>query len=101
MYWQIFEFQLRALSTDYGLVLTLGAIASFIGFLTGYFMQNRTTQRMKAISAAIPTSGGKPPPEQQTEMKALSETVARGGQITAVMLALALLGMSIAQYVVL
>lgn len=101
MYWQIFEFQLRALSTGYGLVLTLGAIASFIGFLTGYFMQNRTTQRMKAISAAIPTSGGKPPPEQQTEMKALSETVARGGQITAVMLALALLGMSIAQYVVL
>jgi uncharacterized membrane protein len=60
MYWQIFEFQLRALSTGYGLMLTLGAVAGFIGFLTGYFMQNRITQRMKAISATIAASGGHP-----------------------------------------
>ena len=101
MDWEIFEFRLAALSTGYGLVLTLGAIAGFIGLLTGYFMQNRTTGKMKALSAAIGASGGPPTPEQQAEMQALSATVTRGGQITSVMLALAILGMSIAQYVVL
>jgi uncharacterized membrane protein len=99
MYWEIFEFRLNALSTGYGLMLTLGAIAGFIGFLTGYFMQNRTTGKMKTISNSIVTSGGPPTPEQQAEMKSLSETVSRGSQITSVFLALALLGMSIAQYV--
>ena len=100
MYWQIFEFQTGALTTGYGLVLTLGAIAGFMAFLTGYFMQNRTTGKMKALSAEIGAGGGPPSPEQQAEMKALSETVTKGAQITSVFLALALLGMSIAQYVV-
>ena len=100
MYWQIFEFRVNALSTGYGLVLTLGAIAGFIGFLTGYFMQNRTTGKMKALFATITASKGPPTPEQQAEMKALSEVVGKGSQITSVFLALALLGMSIAQYVV-
>lgn len=99
MYWEIFEFKSAALSTGYGLMLTLGAIAGFIGLLTGYFMQNRTTGKMKALSAAIGAAGGPPTPEQQAEMQALSSTVTRGGQITSVMLALAILGMSIAQYV--
>jgi hypothetical protein len=99
MYWEIFEFRLDALSTGYGLMLTLGGIAGFIGFLTGYFMQNGTTRKMKAISKSIALSGGPPSPEQQAEMKSLSETVSRGSQITSVFLALALLGMSIAQYV--
>jgi hypothetical protein len=53
---------------------------------------------MKLLSGSIAASGGPPSPEQQAEMKSLSETVSRGGQITAVFLALALLGMSIAQY---
>lgn len=99
MYWQIFEFRLDALSTGYGLMLSLGAIAGFIGFLSGYFLQNRTVRKMKSISSAIAASGGPPSPEQQAEMKSLSDTMSRGGQITSVFLALALLGMSIAQYV--
>jgi uncharacterized membrane protein len=99
MYWQIFNFRLSALSSGYGLMLTLGAIAGFIGLLTGYFLQNRITVKMKALSESIAAAGGPPTPEQQTEMKSLSETVTRGGQITSVSLALALLGMSVAQYV--
>lgn len=100
MYWQIFEFRLDALSTGYGLMLTLGAIAAFIGFVVAYFMQNRNIRRMKAISDSMAMAGGPPTPEQQAEMKSLSATVIRGGQITSVFLALALLGMSIAQYFV-
>jgi uncharacterized membrane protein len=99
MYWQIFNFRLSALSSGYGLMLTLGAIAGFIGLLTGYFLQNRITVKMKALSESIAAAGGPPTPEQQAEMKSLSETVTRGGQITSVSLALALLGMSVAQYV--
>ncbi len=54
---------------------------------------------MKAVSNSIAASGGPPSPEQQAEMKFLSGIVSRGSQITSVFLALALLGMSIAQYV--
>ncbi len=99
MYWELFEFRLNTLSSGYGLMLTLGAIAGFIGFLTGYFMQNRTTKKMKKLSLSIAATGEPPSPEQQAELKSLSETVSRGSQITSVFLALALLGMSIAQYV--
>jgi uncharacterized membrane protein len=99
MYWQIFSFRLSALSYGYGLILTLGSIAGFIGFLTGYFMQNRYTNKMKVLSESFAAAGEPPTPEQQGEMKSLAETVSRGSQITAVFLALALLGMSIAQYV--
>jgi hypothetical protein len=99
MYWEIFEFRLSALSYGYGLMLTLGAVAGFIALLTGYFMQNRTTNKMKILSLSIAASGGPPSSEQQVEMKSLSETVAKGSQITSIFLALSLLGMSIAQYV--
>jgi uncharacterized membrane protein len=99
MYWEIFEFRLSALSYGYGLMLTLGAVAGFIALLTGYFMQNRITNKMKTLSLTIAASGGPPSPEQQAELKSLSETVSRGSQVTSVFLALALLGMSIAQYV--
>jgi len=98
MYWELFEFRLNTLSSGYGLMLTLGAIAGFIGFLTGYFMQNRTTKKMKTLSLSIAAAGKPPSPEQQAELKSLSETVSRGSQITSVFLALSLLGMSIAQY---
>lgn len=99
MYWQIFNFRLSALSNGYGLLLTLGAIAGFIGFLTGYFMQNRNTQKMKVLSESFASAEAPPTAEQQEEMKSLAATVSRGSQITAVFLALSLLGMSIAQYV--
>jgi uncharacterized membrane protein len=99
MYWQIFNFRLSALSNGYGLILTLGSIAGFIGFLTGYFMQNRNTHKMKVLSESFAGASEPPTPEQQAEMKSLAGTVSRGSQITAVFLALALLGMSIAQYV--
>lgn len=98
MYWEIFEFRLTALSSGYGLMLTLGGVAGLIGFFTGYFMQNRIIKSMKLLSSTIAASGAPPSPEQQAEMKSLSETVTKGGQITSVFLALALLGMSVAQY---
>lgn len=100
MYWEIFGFKLSALRTGYGLTLTLGALSALIAFVVGYYMQNLGIKRMKAISTSIAASGGPPSPEQQAEMKSLSDSVARGGQITSVFLAFALLGMSIAQYVV-
>jgi uncharacterized membrane protein len=99
MYWQLFNFRVNVLSSGYGLVLTLGSIAGFIGFLTGYFMQNRNTKRMKALSESFAAADGPPTPDQLAEMKSLAATVSRGSQITAVFLALSLLGMSVAQYV--
>lgn len=99
MYWQISGFSASFLSSGYGLVLTLGGIAGFLALLSGYFIQNRTMERMKTLGAAMGAAGGPPTPEQQAEMGRLAQTVARGGQITTFMLVIALIGMSVAQYV--
>lgn len=98
MYWQISGFREGFLASGYGLTLTLGAVAGFIALLTGYFIQNRTIQRMKKLGAAMGAAGGPPTPEQQAEMGRLAQAVTRGGQITTVLLVLALVGMSVAQY---
>lgn len=98
MYWQLSGFRISFLSSGYGLLLTLGGLAGAIALIPGYFMQNRSIQRMKALSAAIGASGGPPTAEQQAEMQSLSQTLTRGGQITTFILVLALIGMSVAQY---
>jgi hypothetical protein len=53
---------------------------------------------MKAVAAEMEAAGGPPTPEQMAVMKAGSEQIALGTRIAAVLMTIALLGMSIAQY---
>jgi uncharacterized membrane protein len=99
MYWQLSGFRVSFLSSGYGLFLTIGGIAGFFALVTGYTMQYRSIQGMKALSAVIGASGGPPSPEQQARMRALSQTLMRGGQITTAIMVVALTGMAVAQYV--
>jgi len=54
---------------------------------------------MKALGVAMGATGVAPTPDQLAEMESLGKSVAQGGQITAVLMALALVAMSVAQYI--
>jgi uncharacterized membrane protein len=99
MYWQLSGFRASFLSSGYGLFLTIGGTAGFFALLSGYVLQYRSIQGMKALSAAIGAAGGPPSPEQQARMRSLSQTLTRGGQITTAIMVVALIGMAVAQYV--
>lgn len=100
MYWRITDFQWKLISTSYATVLGLGGIAGILAFGAGYYLINRPTQRMKALAVAMGASEGPPTPDQLAEMRSLGNAVAQGGRVTATLMALALLGMALAQYII-
>lgn len=98
MYWRLSGFRASYLTTGYGLVLTLGAIAGLLALGAGYGMQYRVIQKMKALRAEIEAGGGPPSSEQMAKMQSLAQSAATGARVTTTFLVLALIGMSVAQY---
>lgn len=100
MYWRLSGFRPNFLTTGYGLVLTLGSIAGILAFGAGYGMQYRVIQKMKALRAEIEAGGGPPSPDQVAKMQSLVQSAGTGARVTTILLVLALIGMSIAQYAI-
>jgi hypothetical protein len=98
MYWRLSGFRPGYLTTGYGLILTLGGIAGLLALGTGYGMQYRVIQKMKALRAEIEASGGPPSSDQMAQMQSLAQSAATGARVTTALLVLALIGMSVAQY---
>jgi uncharacterized membrane protein len=99
MYYIIFDGSTDALGSGYGLSLTIGAISGILALIVGLMFQGRSSMKMKAVMAEMEAADGPPSPEQLAVMKAGSEQIALGTRIGAVLMTIALLGMSIAQYI--
>jgi len=99
MYWYLFRFRLSALRSGYGLMLTIGGIAGIIGWVIAIFFVRGAIRRMQAIGQAVQQQGGPPTAEQGAELQATSATLVKMGQWGVALMIIALLGMSIAQYV--
>ena len=56
------------------------------------------TNRMREIAGEIAASGGPPKPDQIAEMGALQENLSRAGGITAILMVVALIGMTLSEY---
>ena len=97
MYYRLFGW-LAPLNTGAGLALTVGGTAGIIALLIGFFVFAKGTNRMRAIADEIAASGGPPKPEQLAEMGTLQETLSRAGGITAVLMVIALIGMTLSEY---
>ena len=100
MYWRLSGFRLGWVSSGYGLFLTIGSIAGIIAFFSGFLIQSRSINQLKVVGAQIQASGGPPSAEQIDEMSVLSERISKGGVISAILMSIALVGMSLAQYIV-
>jgi hypothetical protein len=85
-------------ASPYGTFLTIGALAGIAGWVLAMFVIRGILKRMQALGSQIQAQGGPPTPEQGAEMAALSARLRRLGQVGLVLIAIALFGMSVAQY---
>ena len=81
-----------------GLVLTLGALAGIFAWLHGAFVVRKLSKRMEALGKEIQEAGGPPSPEQAAEIQEIQEKQFANGAVLAILLAIAVTGMSVAEY---
>lgn len=99
LYWILYQFRVSALDSPYVLVLTIGAFFGIISWVHGSLMIGRMAGMLGKIQNEI-AAGGKPPSSEQVKvLQELGTKMNLHSQIGSVLIALAVLGMSIAQYV--
>jgi uncharacterized membrane protein len=98
MYWNLYGFRLSVLSSGYGLLLTIGAVAGTIAWVIALVFVRRVIARMQAVGGAIQEQGGPPTPEQVSEMQEYGEQLEKLGRWGVGFMVVALIGMSSAQY---
>lgn len=96
MYYRLFG-GLANLSTGTGLALTVGALAGIAALGVGLRM-GRLINRMRTIGGEIAKAGGAPKPEQQAEVGKLQEALSKSGATNAILMVVALLGMTLSEY---
>lgn len=85
--------------SENGMVLTVGALLAISAFLIGFFVSRPASFRMEKIAKAIAISGGVPTPAQKEELIILRNKLGVAGRIIALLLIIAIVGMSIFRYV--
>lgn len=86
------------LTSGTGIGITVGAVAGLIAFIIGFAVMGRSSNKLGALSMAIQSQGSPPSQEQLAEIEQLQGNLRTGGQVNAVFMAIAVTGMSIAQY---
>ena len=94
-------FHLDWLSGGRGLVLTIGALAGLLAWVVGAIGMAPTGRRIAGMIDAMAAAGGPPSPEQMSVMQTLREKQGQYGTWLAILLALAVVCMSIAEYITL
>lgn len=99
MYWLVSGHLDRGwLESGPGVVLTAGAVAGILAWLHGTFALGPIARRMGELSQQIGESGGPPAPEQVEEMQSLRDRQATNSAVSIIIMSVALIGMSAAQY---
>ena len=93
------HFNMAWLGTSAGIALSIGALAGIAAFLHGAFATGRLTKKMATLGAEIAANGGPPSPEQLAAMGDLQKRLAANGRISALLLLIAVGGMSLTGYV--
>ncbi len=93
------HFSMEWISTLAGIALSIGALAGIAAFLHGAFATGRLTSRAAKLGQELAASQGPPPPEKLAEMAVLQVKLARNGRISALLLLIAVGGMSLTGYV--
>src|SRR5689334_6321778 len=83
----------------YARVLTTGASMAFIAFIIGFTVNRPSAAKMNKISLAIAKQGTPPTAGQLNEMMALRKKIFIGTNYMAILLVIAIAGMSVFRYV--
>ena len=84
--------------TGYGIGLTIGAIAGLLALGYGYFVTGRVATQLGALAKEMLARQGPPDPAQLKQAQALGARMGQNAMISAVIMAVAVFGMSAAQY---
>ena len=68
-----------------------------IAFIISFLVSYRAAKGVEAILIAVGAAGGTPSPEQAAEMQLLQDKLNSGARITAILLVIAIIGMSISE----
>jgi uncharacterized membrane protein len=93
-------FHLDWLSSGRGLVLTIGALAGLTAWLIGLLAMAPNGKRISLLIESMGSAGGPPSPELAAKLPALIEKQAQYGTWLALLLAVAVAGMSTAEYII-
>jgi hypothetical protein len=93
------HFKMAWLTTAAGIALSIGALAGLAAFLHGAFVNGRLTGKVAKLGQELAASEGPPPSEKLAEMAQLQARLARNGRISALLLLIAVGGMSVTGYV--
>ena len=86
------------MTTGIGVGWTIGGLAGIAAFLHGGLVTGRTSNRIAQLGQEIAAAGGPPAPAQLAEMGRLQAKMREAGIVSAVLLAVAVLGMTVARY---
>jgi uncharacterized membrane protein len=92
------NFQAAWFQTNFGMAITLGAVAAIAALCIGLFMNKPRADKMGKISAAVAASGAPPTPEQMQELGRLKGKLEKGVKIMAWHLLVAVVLMATARY---
>jgi uncharacterized membrane protein len=90
-------FQINWISTPSGITITIGSVAGILAFLLGLIVELPTTARIAALQKEIQASGNPPTPSQMDELHSLQERMSNASRWGAVLMVIAVLGMTIAR----
>lgn len=99
MYWELSNgLNTSWITSGQGLGLTIGGLAGLIAAGIGLSVPARATKTMAAVAQEIEAQGGPPTADQMGAIQAAQARLKQGGQMTAVLLVIAVLGMATASY---
>ncbi len=81
-----------------GLALTIGSLAGILAFVTGLAISRPAAERLAALAREMQAAGVPPSPEQIGELRAQQQQLSKGGLYGATLLAVSVIGMSVARY---
>lgn len=88
---------LAPLNTGMGLALTFGGTFGILALVVGIRMAG-IIKRMTAVTGEIAKAGGPPKPEQVAEIGKLQAALGKAGALNAILMSLALIGMTLSEY---
>jgi hypothetical protein len=85
-------------STDFGLVLTVGGVLATVAFFLGAIGVGHNVERLVDLGDEVAASGTPPSPEQHSQMERLGGQIETAGKVELALLLLAVAAMATARY---
>lgn len=96
--WHIYPSFGDWISSTFGVVLTIGALAAIAALGVGLSVTRPSARRLMALMGQVAASGAPPAPEVAAEMGAIQARMKTAARISLVLLVIAVLGMATARY---